>query len=645
MEAAQRTKGEEAATLRQALELHRAGRLAEAERLYRRVLEAAPETADAWHLLGVLAKQSGDLTAAETLIRRAIGLKDSEAAFWSNLGLVLHDRGRPDAAVTAYDKALSLQPDFADAAYNRGLSLQAQGRLEAAVATLRQAVEIDPAHATAFCGLGLALQQQGRPQAAREAYARAHDLDSALARALWGQLLALPILYESEAEIGVWRARWRAGLEELGRAFDRAGPDLLSAFLDAATAQTNFYLHYQGEDDTELQAAYGALLAAIVGRAFPGLRAPRPRRRRPPGEAIRVGFVSGHFRRHSVMKSHGSWLTGLDRARFEVHAFDLGDGADEVTAEIQATTRYQALRPLPHARQVEAILAADLDILIYLDIGMEPLVQLPAALRLAPVQCASWGHPVTSGLPTMDYFISSALMEPEDAQRHYTETLVTLPSLSISYPRPATDTRVRPAGVAHMAGQGVLYLCAQSLFKLLPRYDEVYARIAARVPEARFLFIEEDSPHLTELFRKRLAGCFAAHGLDPARHLRLVPRLGQAGFLGLNDMVDVVLDSFAWSGCNSTLEALALDKPVVTLPGPMLRGRHGYAMLRRLGLDELIARDVDDYVEIAAALGTEAGRRRALSREIAARKGLLYEDAAPIRALEAFIEGCCRGRA
>jgi predicted O-linked N-acetylglucosamine transferase (SPINDLY family) len=335
----------------------------------------------------------------------------------------------------------------------------------------------------------------------------------------------------------------------------------------------------------------------------------------------------------------------LPRERFEVSLFHLGALSDATTGRLKQDSRYYDCARLSQAALVETIAGAQLDVLIWPDLGMEAKAQIPAALRLAPVQANGGGHPITSGLAAMDYVLSSDLMEPAGAEAHYTERLVRLPNLASAYPRPVAGDGTAPALVQALKRAGrVLYLCSQSLYKLLPQDDRVFADIAKAVPAAEFLFISHPEPAVTEFFRQRMAAAFARAGAD-GRRVHCVPALTQQDFYALNREVDVILDSFAWSGNNSTLEALAFDRPVVTLPGAMMRARHTAAILTRLGIPELIARDRPDYVAIAARLGRDPAWRASVMARIAERSAALYDDPAPIAALAAWLEQVVRRQA
>ena len=275
---------------------------------------------------------------------------------------------------------------------------------------------------------------------------------------------------------------------------------------------------------------------------------------------------------------------------------------------------------------------------------MDPNIQLLAALKLAPVQCMTWGHPVTSGLPTMDYFLTSDLMESADGDGHYSETLIRLPNLSISY---APLDEGPPAGGGRDEARGpdeVVYLCSQNLFKILPQFDEVCARIASRAPNARFRFIGHASPFVTDSFFKRLSRAFQGHGLDAGRYCTIHPKMSQSEFLEFTARADVFLDTIGWSGGNTTLETVALDVPVVTLPGPMMRSRHSYAILKMMGVEDTIARDIDGYVDIAVRLGVDPAWRQEIVGKMRTNKKTIYNDDQAIRGLERFLNDAC-GRA
>src|SRR5262249_6363600 len=226
--------------------------------------------------------------------------------------------------------------------------------------------------------------------------------------------------------------------------------------------------------------------------------------------------------------------------------------------------------PLSIERWREAIRRDAPHVLIYPEIGMDGASLLLAAQRLAPVQCTSWGHPTTSGLATVDYFLSSELMEPAGAQEHYTERLVPLPNLSVYIEPPESAGEPVERAALGLPADAMVYWCGQSLFKYLPQYDQIYPRIAREVPDSRFGFIEATvGRSLGDLLRGGLAAAFAAVGLDAERHCVFLPRLSPERFAAAMGESDAFLDSIGWSGCNSTAASLQYDLPIVTLEGSL----------------------------------------------------------------------------
>jgi protein O-GlcNAc transferase len=476
--------------------------------------------------------------------------------------------------------------------------LRQQGEWEAALVPLLQALELQPGFTNAAHILAILLRDCGQEEEAAKLFYQLWQADPAdLAAALGWCVSQLPLLYDAPEQIASARQRYRQALEEVKARWEQLPRDPETETLEQAAAGVGsvqpFFLPYQGQNDRELQQLYGSLVGEVMAARYPQPSLPRQRR---PGR-LRVGIVSGLFRDHSVWK-------------------------------ILSLMEWQAV-----------IREAQLDVLLYPEVGIDPVCAQLAALRLAPVQAMAWGHPQTSGLPTMDVFISSELMEPPDGASHYTEQLLLLPGLGTYY----IPSEVAPASVDWQAWgvdpDRVLYLCAQSLFKYLPQYDEVFPRIAREVGRCQFLFLQGRlSQGIRQRFWQRLQRAFRAYGLAAEDYVLLLPELSPAEYAAYNALGDVYLDSIGWSGGNTTLEALPHGLPIVTLPGSLMRGRHTYAILQQMELHETIASSLDEYVQIAVRLGLDDRWREEVGRQVKARQERVYRDPAPIRALEAWLQ-------
>ncbi|MDR3514473.1 MAG: tetratricopeptide repeat protein [Azospirillaceae bacterium] len=636
------------------------GQWSAAEAAYRR---AAPLGADPiavlTHLAAVLRRQqrpqhaalclraaltldpaAGDAVIAQavtapTWIQRAARLATTAAAL-NDLGTALAAAGHGADAAALFAQAIARQPDHADARANLGLSLLAQYRFREAANLFASALVQRPADPLLLINLGLARRSQGFRDAALTLLRRARRLDPTQPLARFADAVAvLPILCRDDAEIDAVRRDYRAALTELDRAW--SDPDTAAAAAPAIGIIQPFYLPYHGRDDRALQEQYGRLICRIMAARYPQWCRPLDPPPRNPDGRLRIGLVSGWFCEHSVWKLPlGGWVAGLDRQRFQVTGYHTGPRHDARTAEAQA--RLDRFIAGTDFEAMAAQIAADQPhVLLYPEIGMDPVALRLATLRLAPVQCNSLGQPVTSGLPTQDWFLSSDLMEPAGAGAHYSERLLRLPHIAVYYEGPVVAPSPIDLSVFGVKPDDVKFLCAQSLFKFLPAYDGVFPAIAARLPQARFLFIESYGEAVTRAFRDRLERAFAAAGLHAADHVTILPQQPLPRYAGLNRQCDVFLDSIGWSGFNTTLESLAAALPVVTLPGPQMRARHSLAVLRMIGIDETIADDVDAYIAHAVALGHDRAIRAAVPARMQAQRHLVYRDGVTMAALNDFL--------
>ena len=228
------------------------------------------------------------------------------------------------------------------------------------------------------------------------------------------EALTLPCFYATDQAIDSARARYAEGLLRWSAGLDLTTDAGRMQALDAVGHHVNFFLPAQGRDDVQLQRTYGDIVHRVMSACFPQVRRLNLPERPASGERLRVGFVSSHFHQHSVFKTHGAWIRRLDRRHIDLYAYAAGTMVDNATEEIRAASR-RFTQTGDLNTMIQAIGADRPHVLIYLDIGMRPMLTQLAALRLAPLQAATWGHPETTGLPEVDAFLSSELMEPEGA--------------------------------------------------------------------------------------------------------------------------------------------------------------------------------------------------------------------------------------
>lgn len=400
-------------------------------------------------------------------------------------------------------------------------------------------------------------------------------------------------------DIEQFRRHWRDGLAYFEGLDFRQGR-IRAQILGCAASCTPFFLHYLGECSDDMRR-YGRLLHKMMSAIDAG----RPRRR-IVRERRRIAFCSTLFHEHTIARLFVPLLERLDRQQFELHALYPGGGNNPWARRVAACAQLHdgPANPLDWRERLGRI---DADVIVYLDLGMHPLTQALSAVRLAPVQAALWGHPVTTGLPSMDYFLSPDRFESDNGADHYSETLVRL--LGSGHGLEPLDVLSEPLADIRRESGTLELLCPQSVFKLMPEQDVVFARVLATMPQARLHMVPHHREHVRDWLRERMRPVFAAHGVDVDSRVVMHGLMPLSRFRSLARACDFSLDSLGWSGGMTALDLLPLGIPIVTLEGGCMRERQTAALLKQLDIAELVASDADDYVRIAQRLGNDAAWR------------------------------------
>jgi protein O-GlcNAc transferase len=615
-----------------------------------------PDYVEAYVRLGNILCTQGFLDEAITCFLKVVEIQPDYMEAHVNLGNILCTQNKFDQAIICFLKAVKIEPNYADGHFQLGNTLLHQTRLDEAILSCQTAIELSPNDSRAYIICGIALSALGRTQESLNYFQKVLEIEPDHPIAYRMQQMILPIIYRTESEITWWRQSFTQGLENLIARVSLDTEESRKWSLEAVLGVNNFHLTYQGMNDVELQSQYGQLAHRVMSANFPQwAQAPEVNRQKLESnqtsnsaqarKKMRIGYLSNHFCNHSVAKAILGWVEQCDLNSFEIYCYYMGSVIDNITERFEAKGTMS--HHVNHSTEeiCKQIVADHLDILVFADIGMHPQTTQIASLRLAPVQCTCWGHPVTSGLPTIDYYLSSDLMEPEDheiAQSHYTEKLVRLPKLGVSFSKPALPKFRKSRADFHLSEHRVLYLCSQSLFKYLPQYDHIFALIAQRVPQAQFVFVTTPRKgYIFDQFSLRLQNAFAKFDLDSHQHCVILP-LKMDDYLNANLFADVFLDTIGFSGGCTTFDAIACNLPIVTLPGEFMRGRHSYAMLKVLDIDETIAYNEDEYIEIAVRLGLDSSWRQAIVERMAKYQDNLYEDKTCVAALEDFFRSLSR---
>ena len=640
----------------------------------RRAVEVQPGFAPAQRHLGILLGERGDNEGALAAFEAAVAIDPNHARTWNNLGNAQRALGRLVDAERSFVRALALRPDYWLAAANLGQIQRDQGEVVRAEATLRaalarqtagppfrplivllagllrergaydetialyrQAIELAPAESgSQWFNLAWVHIQRGEVTAAHSAYVRGQKSDASELRNLLGMHLALPMIYADHASLRSARDGFAAGLETLSRELPEVWRGLPADQVLDGLRWTNFFLAYQGEDDRELQARYAALAAHAIDRAAPHWRAPIAAR--PAGNRRRrVGFASAFFHDGTCGRYFRSWITDLDRDRFEVFVYHLFPGMDNVASAVMG--RADCFRTFGGSRArpsivAPAIRADELDVLVYPELGMDVCSFGLAALRLAPLQFAGWGHPVTTGHAMIDAFISCDSMESAQAPiaLHRAADQASGDRHALRAPRCADR---RDAGNIRFSGGSGVAALPPIVVEDPPRQRCAVCRGAhgqSRRPAAA-------------LQRAASSGNRPAHAPPGAlfraawaRHTRTRARPAAGATRRLSAHQSRLRCDARHACIGPAATPASMHSPADCRSSPCrahscAAGR-APGMLSLLGLPELIARDRADYLAIAARLCGDAAWRHECATRIRAGQRLLFDVPDAIDALQ-----------
>jgi protein O-GlcNAc transferase len=644
------------------------GNAADAIPCYEKALAVAPDSADTWFHLGNALQQESRLQDACACYRKSVGLHAAFPAALNNLGSVLRDLGHLDEAIVSFqglialeptlvlahsnlgatyadqgdrdnaracfETAVSLDPTSADAHCNLGNALRNEGKLDDAIVQLEHALALAPDSASAHYNLGMIFSEQGRFATAHESFERAISAQPQFAQArLCSVMSLLSSVSATQEQVTRDRAAFASALTALDAWF---GPEQSLDGFKAVGVLQPFLLAYQETQNRELLAQHGQMCARLMNHWQNQLALAQPPTIQH--ERVRVGIVSAHIRDHSVWNAIvKGWFKHLDQTRFDLRVFSLSSFSDAETdfARSRSTHFEEGRRSL--REWVDAIRGHQPEILIYPEIGMDPMTLMLASLRLAPVQAATWGHPETTGLPTIDFYLSAERLEPSDAPQNYAEKLVALPNLGCSYQRLAMPDAVSGPSHPQIASDVPLLLCAGTPFKYAPQYDQVLTRIAERSGQCQMIFFESRWTWPTQQLRDRLQRAFNDAGLPFEKYVVFLPTLPRPEFFGLMQRADLFLDTIGFSGFNTAMQAVECLLPIVTREGRFMRGRFASGILKEMGLSELVTPTDDAYVDLAVRVIQDTDYRKDIKRRMEQTRAVLFDDVAPIRALEDFL--------
>ncbi len=614
-----------------------AGDVAGAEQLCRQILKTEPNSWEALQILGMAAHQRGNPAAAVALFEQALAINPRDLATLNNLGIaqlqrrdfaaairaleaalaidpelvaavnnlgnVHRERGRLDLAETWYRRAVTLAPTRSSAVNNLSVTLRDQGRLAEALAGFRQAIELDPANIAARCNLATTLSQLGQREESIAEYRKAFERDPASDQAAAGLLQEL-------SHIADWPT-----IARLVPIVDGMNRRAIAAGLRAPEQPLH---NITRSDDAPYNLAIAQSHSQATARR---MEWQRPLLRRPAATTadsdgrLRIGYLSADIWDHPIAHLSAGLFAGHDRKAFAIHLYAYGRADDSpyrrrIASDAEVFTDIDKLTALAAAQRI----ADDrIDILVELS-GHTSSARLDIpALRPAPVQLHWLGYPGSIGADFLDYLIADRQVVPDGHLGFYAEKILRLPnSYQVNGEHPVADGMTR-AGCG-LPEEAVVLCCFNQIAKLDPVIFDLWMKLLGEFP-ASVLWLLAGAPSATANLRRFAA----AQGIAPER-LIFAPKLDKTRHLGRLALADLALDTRIYNGHTTTGDALHAGLPVVTMAGRHFASRVSASLLTTQGLEELIARDLEDYHRLARALILDPARRASLRGKVAAAK-------------------------
>ena len=607
-------------------ELLKKGHESEARNLCERLCKEAPQDVDAWQQLGMLHIQAGDYASARECLQRVIELSPEDTAARYNLAKILSLQGHLQEAVAQYEQVVRAEPGFAAAWNNLGNLLFNLGRLREAEPVIRRALELapkpglyatlgwvltdlqrhaeareylqqalqfDPHNAEVHFSLGVVSKAQGKAMEAMAHFRQAIDRNPDMARAYANMGMVLEDLGRVAEAVGYFEKFLELQPDEPGRYSNLSNLLFLQSYNVLLPPREMLEAHQAWD-----RIHGGAEKAATFTHARNG----------SPDKRLRIGYVSPDFRNHPVSYFIEPILAAHDHERVEVYCYAEVALPDAVTQRLQGHAHvWRSTVGMGDEAVARMIHEDGIDILVDLA-GHTAGNRLQAfTYRPAPVQATYLGYFTTTGLSTMDYWISDEVLHPQDTVELASETIYRLPRCCVGYvaPEDSPEVMARPAGE-----DGMILGSFNELTKLTPAAIRLWSLVMTALPDARLLLKARRLDNAS--VQEDLAQRFAAHGI-PRSRLIFYPRTASfRQHMATYGEMDIALDPLPRTGGTTTMEALWMGVPVVTLAGERFIERLSASVLAAIGLEELVAESEADYIDKVCALAADHERRQAL---------------------------------
>lgn len=647
-----------------------------AEILYKKILNLNPKYINALlgyaKLLKILKREN----EFDEVLKKLSIISPNNPDILNNLANGNYALGNYLDANIQYQEALKLQPNNIDYLTNYAIFLSNMEKKKEAEILFHRVLKIDNKNLKSFCYLGSLNFEKRDHNQAKYYFNEALKISEFNEHANVGmaiinytvgncpkaeQYLQKAIEFNSKA----WQARWLSmvmqfpsvqdgtnthekNIIEFIKKIDAINSDLENSdpleLFKAVGMQQPYYIAYSEYNNKLALSKYGDLSSKVMERWRTSHNIKLNKFQKLNANKIKIGVVSDQIRYHSVWNAFlKGIITQVDKSRFEVHIFYTKSLIDSETQIAKNNSQSFHYGNKSLQQWAELIITTDLDILFYPEIGMGVMPFKLACMRLCDKQITSWGHPETSGLPTMDYFISSDFLEDKASDNYYREKLVKLSNLGSYY---------TPISVEYPDELDIKYtkkndfkrlLCLGAPNKYMPEYDFIFVEIIKKIDKIKFLFMQDANGRHAALLA-RLKKLFILNNLNITNYIELCPHdMNRHDFSAVMKNSDLMLDSIGFSGFNTAMQSIECLLPIVTKNSPYMRGRNASAILKKMDLPELIVESDQDFINLVVKLISNKEFYDNIKNQMLIKKSKLYNDISVIRDFENKITSIVRG--
>ena len=591
--------------IQEIVNLFKSGKFDIAEKKVLKLLKKFPNNFNLYSILGSIFVGQKKLDKAIINYKKSLKNNPNYAIGYNNLAVALAGLHKYEEAVENYNHAIKIKPDYAEAYNNLGLALNKLGNLEKSIESYQRAIKINPQYLDSLKNLGKIFRKIGKIDEARKYFDKVIEIEpNNIEYKINSKMLMEPIVRSAE-DIKFNRDEYEKSLEILGKY------KYLTEYPGLTIKIGSFFLSYHNKNNLNLIKKTSELYRKLL----PNINYVSKNLKNSKKRKIKIGFISEYLTGHTVGKLFGGLIKNINKDKFEVVLFHTAQTKkSDLKTKIDNSVDKVIILKLKIMDQQKQIEYENLDIIFYPDIGMSSTTYFLSFSRLAPVQIASYGHPETTGINTIDYFLSSTLFEPNNNKK-YSEKLICLDQFPSYYEPPQNIEVVKNRKDLNLPENARIYGCLQTLFKLHPDFDSILSKILERDPEGYIVLIggEGKIKYWIEKLKQRWRKKFP----NLINKVIFTKQLSFIEFISLCDSANVLLDPIYFGGGNTILEALLVGTPTVTMPDLFLRTNVAKAAYMQTKiLNPPVVNTSEEYIDLAIELAKNKEKNSLLRKQL-----------------------------